>query len=148
MHRVTRSMALASNSTIGAEGEHGRNLMSLILIEIQKQGPEHREVVESLRQSFEGMEERFSEFTQLSQRSNNFVNENVSDQNVLSQGKVIFENQRIDSKLLPEAFDGSGSLNDFLVQFDLISRVMNLEENKIVLISKLRGEARSILEGM
>ncbi|KYN27946.1 hypothetical protein ALC57_02645 [Trachymyrmex cornetzi] len=53
-------------------------------------------------------------------------------------------------KLKPDTYDGSGSLREFLAQFNLIARANRWSEEvkAIVLASSLRGKARAVLENV
>jgi len=52
--------------------------------------------------------------------------------------------------LKPDTYDGSVSLNEFLIQFELIARVNRwmAEAKTAILISCLRGKARVVLESV
>lgn len=58
--------------------------------------------------------------------------------------------RRIRKELKPESFDGTGSWDDYIKQFDVISEYNEYsdQEKAAVLVSSLRGSAREILLGM
>lgn len=99
------------------------------------------------------MENRLSQLSTVNFNNVNEGNENV-ERNILRendlQENLVLTDKKIDSKLFPESFDGTGNLNDFLIQFSLVSKALQWDEykKKVVLISSLKGNARSVLEGI
>ena len=91
---------------------------------------------------------------QLSQISrSNFISDSgsragspVSRSEVRESGSV--NSLNLGYKLKPDTYDGTGSLGEFFVQFDLIANANSWTDSArtVALVSCLRGKARSVLE--
>lgn len=139
--RKTRSQTPAS----GSETDPQR----AILLELEQNRKERRLEQERMRKE---MEERDAEIQQLRgqiiELSRSNISFNLNECNVRRNEIGNNALDRIGYKLKPDIFDGSGSLREYFIHFDLIARANCWTQNDKVLIlaSCLRGKARSVLE--